>query len=536
MRGTEIRVCTYFVSRFSNLSGEFQAEISPFPVCRISPSFLQIQLGFLKKHPQFPFWGNDQCHAMNLLERAVYNKLVRDFKKHCGISTDGPPKLEYLEKEFKIPIQVSRQLVGGQAPHKQFPKDDTVMLITECLYGRRLTKNELLAWFLRSNRPTNQRSYELNPDLGPIISYPGDPSLPSPFLGRESALDTIRTLLTGDLLPRDEKEALHKVTKIGIHGEPGIGKSAFSVYLANDILIRALFRGGILWALVDQDAPFGAIYGRWLSGLAIREFGSTVSLNKQREELQNFFRKHPTLIIADDVWTRRDLNELYTLVAGTCSLVVTSRIRDIAVEATDNAAHEYHLRGLEPSDSLKLLEELAPDAFKKDGDKGRCLQLVMSFGNNPLAIQLVGKILRKERERDVGTLIDEIMDQGRIIQADPPPSMVQLLSQTNPSIASLIKKSIDFLNPDLQERFFSLGSFAAMPAVFKLEAVFDAWRTMDEMKEAVGYPANGLLIKTEEDAKRVLSALEGMGIVMALSQDLYQVHALIAAYARSLRQ
>jgi hypothetical protein len=85
---------------------------------------------------------------------------------------------------------------------------------------------------------------------------------------------------------------------------------------------------------------------------------------------------------------------------------------------------------------------------------------------------------------------------------------------SSPTVAALLKRSTDSLEPAARERFALLGLFAPKPATFGLEALAVAWDTTDPRPTARTLVARGLL--------------------EPISGGRFQTHALLMWHARSL--
>ena len=96
-----------------------------------------------------------------------------------------------------------------------------------------------------------------------------------------------------------------------------------------------------------------------------------------------------------------------------------------------------------------------------------------------------------------------------------PADRIDLVKQTTPTIAALLKKSIDRLDDYVRDCYAYLGVFAPKPATFDLEAMKDVWMV--------------------ERPKRIVKTLVDRGLLEYLEEiKRYQMHALLVMLAKTL--
>jgi hypothetical protein len=197
-----------------------------------------------------------------------------------------------------------------------------------------------------------------------------------------------------------------------------------------------------------------------------------------------------------------------------CALVMTSRLTDVARALAPTASDLYRLPVLADESALELLGILTPATVAGHPDEARAL--VRDLEGLPLAIQVAGRLLQNEASLGwgVGELLAELREGARLLTAQAPSDMSGAGQDTTPTIAALLKRSTDALEPETRERFAYLGMFAPKPAAFSLQVMAVAW---------------GI-----DDARPTVRILVNRGLLEPVSGGRFQLHALLALHARSL--
>ena len=94
--------------------------------------------------------------------------------------------------------------------------------------------------------------------------------------------------------------------------------------------------------------------------------------------------------------------------------------------------------------------------------------------------------------------------------------MADLTNQTTPTVAALLRKSTDRLDPETRERFAFLGAFAAKPATFDLGDMEEVWKI------------------SKENAKYTADELIARGLLEPIGESRFWMHALLVKHADSL--
>jgi hypothetical protein len=195
--------------------------------------------------------------------------------------------------------------------------------------------------------------------------------------------------------------------------------------------------------------------------------------------------------------------------------VYTTRERQVASELADVPREQvYNLPVLTEQDGLKLLRVLAESVVDKYPEK--CLELVRDLGCLPLALQVAGRLLFAEAEKQRGlveNLLSELRMGKKLLEAKAPADRIDLEKQTTPTVAVLLKQSIDRLDKTTRERFAKLG-VCPKPAIVDKNMLKSWWRV--------------------KDANPTIDVLVNRGLLEPIGDGKYQVHALLVSLADSL--
>jgi hypothetical protein len=110
--------------------------------------------------------------------------------------------------------------------------------------------------------------------------------------------------------------------------------------------------------------------------------------------------------------------------------------------------------------------------------------------------------------------LGELREGTRLLKAQAPGDMMGRWNDTTPTIAALLRRSTDALDPQTRQRFGDLGLFVPKPATFDLQAMAALWDV--------------------DDPKPTARILVNRGLLEPLSGGRFQMHALLVLHARAL--
>lgn len=334
------------------------------------------------------------------------------------------------------------------------------------------------------------------------------PPRPEILVGRASALNDLLHQLQA--LSELNGEKVQVLT--AIRGWPGVGKTSLVSALAHDARVLDLFPDGVLWTSLGQRVNVLSKLISWGQALNHFDIVKARTVEDASAILRGLLRHQRKLLIVDDAWNP-EVVEAFKVGGSECATLVTTREFDTAYTVVRNTEKIYKLDVLAHRDGLHLLEILAPAVVAHYPEESS--ELVKALEGLPLAIQVAGRLLAEESFLgfDIQKLIQSLKESTILIEATAPSDRADLEAQTIPSVATLLKKSTDALEPDVRMYYGFLGVFAPKPAIFDLEAIKAVWDL--------------------EDPQSILRTLVKRGLLEP-SGDGYQMHSLLALHARTL--
>lgn len=331
------------------------------------------------------------------------------------------------------------------------------------------------------------------------------PPLPALIIGREQALGDLKQRLG---LPNNLPAPV-----IIVQGWPGVGKSTTVAALAHDSAISEFFPDGILWTSLGETPNMLGELSIWAEALGLKLPAQDQSIEQLSIQLTAALRERRMLLIVDDIWQTEHFGP-FKVGGQSCTLLATSRLNQVAEALAPTAADVYRLAVLADDAALELLRQLAPDMVAQYPQAAR--DLVHDLEGLPLAIQVAGRLLHNEARLGWGvdTLLAELRAGAHLLQAQAPGDLAKLGQTPTPTIAALLKRSTDALDPQTQQFFALLGLFVPKPATFDLGAMAAAWDL--------------------PDPRPIARMLVNRGLLEPIGGGRFQMHALLVMHARMI--
>ncbi|MFE2877749.1 ATP-binding protein [Streptomyces roseus] len=260
----------------------------------------------------------------------------------------------------------------------------------------------------RGGRPAT-RPASPSPPPG-SVTLPADPA---GFTGRAAELDLILDLLDPDGGPGGNPgdPAAAAVVVSAVAGMGGVGKTALAVHAAHQARERGWFPGGILFADCrgysnGPQTEVDAVADRFLRALGVKVKdlpGTDEKLDAWRLHLNTQAAQgRPLLVVLDNVREPGQIGAL--LPAAPHRALVTSRH-----SLSSLPARRVGLAPLSPADAVDLLDRTLRDA-RVTGQREDALRLARLCGHLPLALKIIGALLRDEPARCLADQADELQD------------------------------------------------------------------------------------------------------------------------------
>ncbi|XP_059296691.1 probable disease resistance protein At4g27220 isoform X2 [Lycium ferocissimum] len=153
-------------------------------------------------------------------------------------------------------------------------------------------------------------------------------------INEEKVQPLVTTNMKGKAFEQNLKEvveySLSEVSKIGIWGMGGVGKTTLAKHIHNYLLKESRFSGHVYWVTVSQDFSITKMQRN-----IAKSFGLDLSSEDDEEKMaaqlfESLNRIKSFVLILDDVWTHFDVKEVgIPLETGGGKLIITSRSSEV---------------------------------------------------------------------------------------------------------------------------------------------------------------------------------------------------------------
>jgi hypothetical protein len=347
----------------------------------------------------------------------------------------------------------------------------------------------------------------MNVNLPPSPSPGSAPLRPSLVIGRDNDMRLLKQRVG---IGEDAPAAMNVLT--AMRGWPGVGKTTLAATLAHDPDIRERFPDGVLWASLGQQPSLFGELAAWGRALGVPDLNQARTIDEASALLRGLLRDKRALLIVDDAWQAEHVVP-FNIGGSGCTLLVTTRLPEVAREIAPTPTDVYILGVLGEADALELLRTLAPTVVAENEETSR--ELVNDLEGLPLALQVAGRLLHTEASYGFGVadLLRDIREGAALIEADAPADRADVANETTPSVAALLALSTNRLDEETLDRFAYLGAFAPKPATFDAEAMQAVWLA--------------------DDPKPTIRTLVDRGLLEPSSQSRFWMHAILVKHAQS---
>ena len=337
------------------------------------------------------------------------------------------------------------------------------------------------------------------------------PAIPSLLVGREADLTELKVRIGAT-------PAISQRRITVVRGWPGVGKTSLVNALANDEEVMTAFPDGVLWAALGESPNLLGELTAWSRALGVPFTGSQPEIANLTFEVRKRLHDRQVLLILDDVWEMSAVVP-FNVAGPRCATLITTRDTELARNIATTPSNVYWLEKFDEARGLELLKHVAPSFIEAHLAAAR--QLVFDLDGLPLALRVAGRLVEEEirlRWGGVQDLLAELTETTRLLSEVAPEDRYDSRTGTFPTVSLLLQRSTERLHPETRRRFSSLGSFAAKPATFDLDAMHHQWRSADvkQSRETVRELVNRGLLEPSPDEAR------------------FQMHALLVLHARSL--
>lgn len=226
------------------------------------------------------------------------------------------------------------------------------------------------------------------------------------FVGRADELAVVRRVA-------DQVGGAGPPPVLVVHGQPGLGKTAFAVRSADDL--RHSFPGGPLYLDLRGTDPAPLTVGealiRLLRALDVAARQIAGSDDERSAQLRAVLRDRRCLLVLDNAGSEAQIRPLLPA-DGECLVVVTSRRALRGLEGV----HRIGLTPLASGEAASLLGAIAGQAADPAA-AGQVETVAQLCGHLPLALRIAGTRLASRPRWTVGHLVDRLVDADRRLAA-----------------------------------------------------------------------------------------------------------------------
>lgn len=472
--------------------------------------------------------------ALVLVERAVY----RGPRTKRSLNSLQRTVFRYAWEEYSY-TEMARQL-GYELSYVKQTGSQLWRLLSQVL-GEKVTKHNLRLVLQRylhlteSDLPGDSVAVD-------VIDW-GDAVDVSHFYGRRAELEQLVQWVLSD-----------RCRLIGIFGLGGMGKTALSIRLAQQLAQRANF-SRIVWRSLRDAPPLSALIADLLRVLSTSQGDIPgQSIGQQISAFIDCLRQHRCLVVLDNGETvisptQADSPSAYELsnyelfwqqlgqVEHQSSVVLTSREKPTSI-----ASHEGNRLPVRSLCLHGLPAELCPALFGLKGNftgtEQEWEQVAAYYAGNPLALKMIAAVVQDLFEGQLGSFLD-CLQAGTAIFGD----IQDLLSQQVERLSVLQQQTLDWLAIARQpvtlsqlRAYFFPGSGAGLSELLTALSALERRSLIEKLPPSPSHPQPSFTLQPvimEYVTQRLIERVcEQLLTPDSLAHSPLVTHALIQAQAR----
>ncbi|WP_245572435.1 ATP-binding protein [Actinokineospora enzanensis] len=221
--------------------------------------------------------------------------------------------------------------------------------------------------------------------------------------GRDEELDRVLRLADG------ASDTQHTAVVVGVHGAPGVGKTAFAVHAGHRLVER--YPDGCLFVNLrgtdpDQLTADQAL-ARLLVALGTNEARLPTGVEERAGLYRALLRDRRILLVLDNAADEAQVRPLIPSTPG-CLVLITSRRVLSGLEAVARVPLEV----LRPVAAVRLLTSIVGE-HRAQAEPDAITRVAELCGNLPLALRIAGNRLATRPRWRIGHLVGHLEDQRR---------------------------------------------------------------------------------------------------------------------------
>ena len=429
------------------------------------------------------------------------------------VFTPGANKSEYCRDEWKKALEYYKPIIPLLllGDYKDLPKEAFVYL---------------------NNSPDFRNKASYTSELKKLIKNISDlPSLPGEtrnvpkildYSPRPQLINTMQEALTSHKTSVADNSS-NKIG-IGIHGMGGVGKSTLAIVLADEYFIRRTFKDGIFWLTIGTEPRLNEIWSQLADYL-----GHPRDDFKDADDAKAFFelytRDKECLFILDDLWKKEHADAFLNFGAKS-RILASSRRADILAELELVTLAVDEMNNAQAQDLLKRVTKL-------DTLPAIANEVIKACGYLPLALKMIGSMVVKGGSKGIDL---EKRWQDALERLLNPELLVEITgeyrSDIPPTLFAALKVSIDDLDNDLCESYFSFAVFSD-DAQIPEDVMLTFWKPLEgrKVRDRINELVSRNLLKKADNGSLTLHDLQFSYLRGEAQERLKQLHSkLLNAY------
>ena len=191
-----------------------------------------------------------------------------------------------------------------------------------------------------------------------------------------------------------------KITRIGIWGALGIGKTAIMQNLNDNEEVAKMFNI-IIWVTVSKHPSIEKLQEAIIRRLELSVEGTSSTTEEKAQRISKELEGKKCLILLDEVCQKIDLHEVmgFRTLQKDSKVVLASRSRGICYDM--DADELIKVENLSYDDAWNMFQEIVGDAMSSPSIKRIAELVVNECGGLPLLIDKVARTFKKNEKNDV---------------------------------------------------------------------------------------------------------------------------------------
>lgn len=293
------------------------------------------------------------------------------------------------------------------------------------------------------------------------------PPRPAGFVQRPNETDAIVQALVGSSDGGPGHSAV-------IGGAGGFGKTTLAIDVCHQPGVIAAFPDGLLWTVLGEKPDMPRVLAD-LHGVVTGDPPAVTGIDELGKVLGKALAGRRCLLVIDDAWRADDLSPFLGLLSQNQTLLITTRIQNLVIQAGQSAWPEVPVDEMGPAEAASLLGR---GLVLDDSGRNTIAQLADQLGHWPLLLDLVNARLQEEQRSRPGPAVQGIARVRKLFELK---GVLGFDRRDAKSRNTAVARSVDVgleraeeLEPGLAAKAVEMSIFAEDLAI-PVQALADLW-------------------------------------------------------------